>query len=73
MTTHSRLTPAEFIQAWQTSETLAEVAEKTGLPKNNCYSRAGYYRTKGVPLKKITAKKKNPWSDLIELAASIQK
>ena len=45
--------PKEFAIAWNSSETLDEVAEKTGMPKPIVSARANHYRRMGVPLKKL--------------------
>lgn len=41
----------DFIEAWQTSSSVAEVAQKVGRKKNACRVRAFRYRKLGVPLK----------------------
>lgn len=46
----------QFIEAWQTSETIAEVADKTGLGYQNVFSRAKRFREKGIPLKDLTTR-----------------
>jgi len=43
----------EFVWAWQTSETAAEVAERLGMPRPIVYARASSYRKRGVRLKKL--------------------
>ena len=68
----STVTPEEFIQAWQSSATLDEVKEKTGMPRANCHTRATYYRTKGIPLKAIVRTRKIDWVALADLAAHAQ-
>ena len=61
--------PAEFIEVWQTSDTLDEVAERTGLHKAAVSSRAWIYRKKGIPLKKLKWPAHFDWGELGELAA----
>lgn len=39
----------DFIRAWQISESVIEVAERTGLTRAGCYHRASYLRKNGVP------------------------
>jgi len=46
-----RVEAREFISAWQTSESVSEVAEKTGLQEGSCQTRAAKYRTQGIQLK----------------------
>jgi len=62
----------EFVRTWQTSETLVEVAAKLNTDKHLAYSRASYYRRKGVPLKKFPSMRIRPWQTLIELAESLE-
>ena len=45
------VTAEEFVRIWQSSETTAEVAEKTGLKKSGVSNRASRFKTKGIPLK----------------------
>jgi hypothetical protein len=68
----ARIEPEQFITIWQQSASLAEVAQKTGMPKNSCYSRAAYYTRKGVPMKKFSKPKSDLWDDLAELAETLQ-
>jgi hypothetical protein len=48
---HSKISAEDFVTAWQTSHSLEEVAEKTGLLKGTASARAAYYRKRGVGLK----------------------
>jgi len=41
----------EFIKIWQTSSSMKEVVEKTGMGYNTVAARARRYRKKGIPLK----------------------
>ena len=45
------LTPEEFVRLWQTSPTLADFCEKTGMKRRTASLRAAIYRRRGVPLK----------------------
>lgn len=47
------VTAEQFIEAWQTSETVDEVCEKLKMPKPIVHARASGYREKGVLLKKM--------------------
>jgi hypothetical protein len=48
-------TPEWFIEAWQTSNSLAEVAQRIGAKKNTCRVRAWRYKKLGIPLKEFPA------------------
>ena len=51
------IVPAEdFVEAWQTSDTRQEVADKTGLSVASASARAGWFRKQGVPLKSFRTK-----------------
>ena len=47
----STITPGRFIEVWQTSSAVAEVASKLKMSKNTVRVRACRYRQRGVPLK----------------------
>ena len=67
----AKLSPKEFIQIWQSSQTLDEVVERTGMFKTSVNSRAYGYRRKGVPLKKFKATRgvsEYDWGSLAEYA-----
>ena len=71
----NKVSPEEFITAWQQSRTLSEVARKLGLPNTQAKrtalnSRAANYRKKGVALKKFTARERqgHDWKYLAYLA-----
>ena len=68
-----KIGPEEFIKVWQTSDSLADVATKTGLANNSVRSRGIYYRKKGVPLKKLAGPYRNDWKALAEYAAEFVK
>lgn len=43
-----------FVRAWETSNSVAEAAEKLGITKQSAGQRASNYRTKhGIPLKEM--------------------
>ena len=66
------VTAEDFVHAWQTSGSVAEVAEKTGLEKTRAIQKAGSYRAKGIPLKKMqTGKEPIDVSALTDLAKSL--
>ena len=46
--------PEGFIRAWQQSQTVAEVARKTGLDTHTASNKAAYLRRLGVPMKALT-------------------
>ena len=63
-------TPAKnFIEIWQTSSSMKEVCDRTGLKEPSAYTRARGYRAKGIPLKQFK-KIRNDWGQLRELAMS---
>jgi len=44
----------KFIEVWQSSESLPEVANRLGLTERQVINKASYYRTRlGIPLKKF--------------------
>jgi hypothetical protein len=50
------ITPEAFITAWQTSDTVEEVCEKTGMPKPIVLARASAYRRSGINMKHMRRK-----------------
>ena len=65
------MTPEHFIHIWQNSDSVDEVAQKTGYDKNNLYKRAQYYRNKGIELKKFReSPDNNNWVELNKNATS---
>lgn len=48
-----RVQLAEFLTAWEGSNSVAEVAEKTGLKETSVQARASKYRGQGIPLKEM--------------------
>jgi hypothetical protein len=67
------VSPRQFIQAWQTSSSLAEVAAKVRLNNNACRVRAYRYRQLGVPLKEFPPVEVElpDWDELAQYAASL--
>lgn len=66
-----------FIQVYQTSGSVAEVCERTGLQAHTVTQRASVYRTKrGIPLKKMPSSAmggaRQDWDELAELAKSLR-
>ena len=43
----------EFIEAWETSDSVQNVCDKLDISKQNAYARATKYRSDGVPLQKF--------------------
>lgn len=62
----AELSPEEFVRIWQSSESVAEIVERTGVKADCLYSRACHYRKHGVPLKKFRRGMKRP--DYVALA-----
>jgi hypothetical protein len=54
------VTQAEFVTAWQSSETADEAAEKLGMPKDIVVARAAAYRKKKVKLKNMSKPGRKP-------------
>lgn len=50
------VTPEEFVKAWQSSESIQEVADKLDIKYAAAYKRAEYFRLRGVKLKPISRK-----------------
>lgn len=48
-----RVTPDDFVRAWQKAETLADVARALGMNEHACENRAYRYREQGVRLKHL--------------------
>lgn len=48
-----RITPETFVTVWQTSVSVDEFCDRTGMKRNSATVRASYYRKKGVALKKM--------------------
>ena len=43
----------DFIEAWETSDSVQNVCDKLDISKQNAYARATKYRSDGVPLQKF--------------------
>ena len=43
----------EFIEAWESSDSVGDACKKLGMEKPNAYARATKYRGEGIPLKKF--------------------
>lgn len=69
----AKATPEEFIEAWQQSSSVKEVAKRLNMPPKTVSSRASYYRKKKVPLKKMRSSGRGPlnWKKLAELAREL--
>lgn len=65
-------TPEEFVRAYQSSSSHAEVAKKLGMTTSGVASRACFYRRKGVPLRSYSRARKIDWEQLKELCESLQ-
>lgn len=50
------VTPEEFIEVWQTSDSAEAVAQKLKMPKPIVHARVSTYRSAGVKLKKMKRK-----------------
>jgi len=64
----------EFITIYQASESVAEVAEKTGLTVHTVSQRASTYRKKGVPMRAMPntgTTVRNDWNELAALARTL--
>jgi len=66
-----RATPEEFIAAWQSSNSVAEVAKKIGSRKKTVRTRAYRYRQSGIPLKEFPPVELPDWDELAEYAESL--
>lgn len=65
----------QFIEAWQTSKSIAEVCRDLRLSYNTVYQRARVYRQKGVELQRFARKERasNPnWLILRDYARSFK-
>jgi len=70
----SSVTPREFVQVWQSSNSVAEVSSKIQCTKNAVRVRACRYRQMGVPLKQFPLLDIEPinWDELAEFAESFE-
>jgi|MDSZ01.3.fsa_nt_gb transposase len=53
MSEKARIGFEEFINCWESSETVDDVCGTLGMDKQNAYARAAKYRQDGIPLKKF--------------------
>ena len=68
----SELTPAQVVEAWQTSETLKQFyAHFPGHSRNVLRGRIRYYRQRGVPLKHLAGERID-WDKLSEWALQVE-
>jgi hypothetical protein len=65
-----RATAREFIEAWQTSDTVVKVARKLRMTTAQVRVRACRYRRHGVPLKPYLFPDYPNWDDLADFAKS---
>jgi len=67
---NSAVDPKAFVEAWQHSATVDEVADKLKVDKSTVQRRAHYFRKRGVPLKAMSAagQYKIDWAELAEFA-----
>jgi hypothetical protein len=64
----------DFIAAWQASDSIGEVMERTGMKLSACTGRGVTARKKGVPLKRFRGQRsKADWDKLTDLAESLTK
>lgn len=52
--TKARIGFEEFVNVWESSDSVGEVCEALGMKKANAYARAAKYRSENIPLKKYT-------------------
>ena len=53
------VTPAEFVKAWQESQTADEAAKKLSMPKPTVLARVSEYRSMGIKLKPMRRAQKD--------------
>jgi len=58
----------DFVTVWQTSSTLDEVCDQTGLSRKTASARAANYRRNGVPLQRFSRPKMLNYEELAVLA-----
>lgn len=49
----TRLKAEAFIRAWQKAESLADVADAAGVSLHGASARAGFYRKKGIQMRRF--------------------
>ena len=68
------VSPRDFVVAWQTSETVEQVASATGMTVTAASRRASSYRKRGVSLKLFRRGRGNTnWAALSDLARRVKK
>lgn len=67
------VSPEEFVRAWQTSDSLAQVAERTGLKLETARARGRRFRKRGIPLKRFGGQGRpaTDWEALKKLAEEL--
>lgn len=65
----------KFVRAWQSSDCIADVAEKLGTTKLKVSVKAAYARKQGVPLKKMFHGRSGTvdWASLVDLAKDLSR
>jgi hypothetical protein len=68
-----QVTPRQFIEAWQGSSSVAEVARKVRAKKNAVRVRGFRYRKMGIPLKEFPVVEIEPtdWDELARYAEEL--
>ena len=70
---NGKVTPHEFVKAWQTSTSVIEVAKKTNMKLGNVRSRASVYRKKGFPLRSMRrGRQAVDWNGLADYARKLE-
>jgi hypothetical protein len=64
-------TPREFVEVWQGSASVAEVAAKLGRRRSAVRLRARRYRQRGIPLKYLPPCEPTDWDELARYAAEL--
>lgn len=67
---YKEISPQKFIQTWQESSAIGEVAYKLGIPINRVRARASLYRARGVPLRDYRRSGGYNWGELADFAQS---
>jgi hypothetical protein len=65
------VTPQQFIEAWQRSDSPQQVADRLKMPKNIVLARASMYRVAGIKVKKMKRRNKR-YLDVSALNAFIE-
>ena len=70
----NNVTPEEFVKTWQTSNSVREVASKTGMTEGAVRGRECMYRKYGVSLKHFPKKQRSnfvDWKKIDDLAKEL--